>query len=127
VTSEAEVKGHRGSIAVIGTGLLHVGVVGKMATVAVAVLLGSATDVAVTVGTVAGAVYFPFESIVPHAAPLHPAPDRLQVTPLFMASFWTVGVNCCVVLTCTDAVTGETLTTMAGGAAALLLQPETKT
>jgi len=53
--------------------------------VAVADLVASATDLAVTVtvgglGTVAGAVYFPVASIVPQPAPVHPIPERLQVT-----------------------------------------------
>lgn len=29
---------------------------------------------------------------VPHAAPVHPLPDRLQVTPLFAVSLTTVAV-----------------------------------
>ncbi len=31
---------------------------------------------------------------VPQAAPLHPVPKRLQVTPLLLESFATVAVNC---------------------------------
>jgi hypothetical protein len=52
---------------------------------AVAVLVESATEVAVTItvaglGKAAGAVYFPIASIVPQLAPEQPAPERLQVT-----------------------------------------------
>src|SRR5271163_1671504 len=44
---------------------------------------------------------------VPQVAPLQPAPDRVQVTPLFALSFVTVAVNGWVCATCTDIVAGE--------------------
>src|SRR5882672_5540412 len=56
-----------------------------MLTAAIAVLVESATEVALDVtvgglGTLAGAVYFPVASIVPQLAPVQPVPERLQVT-----------------------------------------------
>ena len=65
---------------------------GRSVIVAVADLLTSATDVAVTVAvacaaTLAGAVYKPVALTVP-------APVTLHVTPVF-AAFVTVAVNCC--------------------------------
>ena len=61
-------------------------------TVAVADFVVSPTDVAVTVtvaglGTAGGAVYLPVASTEPQAAPVQPAPDTLQVTPLLPVSF----------------------------------------
>jgi hypothetical protein len=65
----------------------------------------SATEVAVRVtvaglGTFAGPVYVigvPEALVavdsVPQAAPLHPAPESAQLTPLFAESFVTVAVN----------------------------------
>jgi hypothetical protein len=83
--------------------------------VAAAVREGSDTEVAVTVtvageGTALGAVYRPVEEMTPHVAPEQPAPESDQVTPLFCASLETVGVNCCVAETATDAEIGATLT-----------------
>ena len=51
-------------------------------------LLGSALLIAVIVtvagvGGIRGAVYSPFEEIVPHASPMQPAPDAAQVTAVF--------------------------------------------
>jgi hypothetical protein len=92
--------------------------------VATADFVPSATDVAVSVtvagvGTVPGALYVtPVVVIplsVPHPAPLHPAPDRLQLTPLFCVSFCTVAVNPTDVDTCTDVVAGFTDTVIGGG------------
>jgi hypothetical protein len=83
----------------------------------------SLTEVAVSVtvagvGAVAGAVYVTAapEALelldrAPHAAPEQPAPDRLQVTPLFCASFVKVAMNFWLPNpTCTLAVCGETTT-----------------
>ena len=53
---------------------------------------------------------------IPQAAPLHPAPDTAQVTPLSAESFVTVAVSCCVRPTCTLAVVADRLTLMGGGA-----------
>jgi hypothetical protein len=71
---------------------------GTIVTVALADLLLSAADVAVTVtsaglGTVPGAVYKPVDEIVPHAAPVQPDPARLQVTLVFVEPV-TVALNC---------------------------------
>jgi len=57
-------------------------------TVAVAELVETAWLVALTVtvgglGSVAGAVYRPVVVIVPHPAPVQPAPDTLQFTAMF--------------------------------------------
>jgi hypothetical protein len=57
--------------------------------VAVADFVGSATEVAFSctsagLGTTAGAVYRPAVVIVPHAVPLHPAPDNCQVTAVLV-------------------------------------------
>ncbi len=89
---------------------------------AVAVLVPSATDVAVSVteagvGTVAGAVYvtgvpdavLAAES-APQVAPLQPDPDKVQFTPLFPESFATVAVNVAVVLMGTVAEVAERVT-----------------
>lgn len=72
---------------------------------AIPVFVGSATDVAVKLtalgeGAFAGAAYVtdvavPFDSI-PHVKPLQPAPERLQVTPLFCESLASVAVKDCV-------------------------------
>src|SRR5580704_5862478 len=67
-----------------------------MVIVAEAVFVPSATDIAVTataagVGRFAGAVYVTVAPAaadrVPQAAPLQPAPVRVQCTPLFCESF----------------------------------------
>jgi hypothetical protein len=98
-----------------------------MVTVAAADFVPSATDVAVAVtvagfGTVAGAVYVtatpePLVELdsVPQLAPLHPAPDSVQLKPLFWESFWTVAVSVCPWPCSTDAVEGETATEIAAG------------
>lgn len=67
-------------------------------TVAVADLVGSATEVAVTaknggVGGTGGAVYNPEVLIVPHVVPAQPAPVIVQFTDVF-AEPVTVAVNC---------------------------------
>src|ERR1700745_3680400 len=53
---------------------------------------------------------------VPQAAPLQPEPERGQVTPLFCESFGTVAVKACDWPVCTDALVGDTLMLIAGGA-----------
>jgi hypothetical protein len=84
--------------------------------VAEAVFEVSATAAAVSVtvageGIVAGAVYviaIPDGLVgaesVPHAVPVHPAPDKAHVTPLFCVSFATVAVNCAVAEVTTEAL-----------------------
>jgi hypothetical protein len=52
---------------------------------------------------------------VPHVAPLQPAPDSAQVTPLAALSFVTVAVNGWLCATCTDIVAGDTATEMRAG------------
>jgi hypothetical protein len=68
----------------------------------------SATDVAVMVtapgfGKLPGAEYVTavpdalvVAESVPHAAPVQPAPESFQLTPLFCVSLVTVAVNFCV-------------------------------
>lgn len=51
---------------------------------------------------------------MPHVAPLQPAPLKVQLTPLFCASFVTVAVKPCVRLTVTLADVGATETAIAG-------------
>ena len=46
----------------------------------------------------------------PHVAPLQPAPDSAQVTPLPALSFVTVAVNGWLCPTCSDIVAGDTVT-----------------
>jgi len=100
---------------------------GKTVIVAEPDLVGSATDVAVRVtvlgvGTAAGAVYVvgaPLAvlvgAIVPHPGEQAIPPCvRVQVTPLLLASFRTVGINCCDRPTGTEALPGATETVMAG-------------
>ena len=48
--------------------------------------------------------------IVPHAAPLQPAPETLQVTAVFVVPV-TVAVNCCEAAVATFVEVGETETT----------------
>src|SRR5947207_15250145 len=76
-------------------------------TEALALCIGSATLVAVTVcvPAVSGPVYRPALLIVPICT-LPPAiPSTLQVTDVFVA-FVTVALNCCVLPAATDAVLG---------------------
>src|ERR1700676_4144973 len=56
--------------------------------------------------------------IVPHAAPVQPAPESAQATPLFEVSFITVAMKFACCPTCTDAVEGETETTIGVGGGA---------
>jgi len=80
------------------------------------------------VGTIAGAVYVvavPLAvlagEIVPHAGEQGvPLCVKVQVTPLLLGSFVTVGVNCCVALTFTVGFVGEMLT-LIGGAAVIVI------
>ena len=56
----------------------------------------------------------------PHAAPLQPAPDSAQVTPLFWASFVTPALKIVVALTATIAVIWERVTAIAEAGAAVI-------
>jgi hypothetical protein len=78
-----------------------------IAIVAMADFVPSATEVAVTVivagvDMVGGAVYVTAApdaldagDTLPHAAPLQPDPETVQVAPLFCGSFDTVAVKAC--------------------------------
>src|SRR5574337_37420 len=101
-------------------------------TLAEADLAGSAAAVAVTdtvvgFGTLPGAVYVMGLAVlllsVPHPTPLHPTPDRLQVTAWF-AALETVAVNRTVVLMGAVAVFGETETEIGGGGTASCPPPQ---
>jgi hypothetical protein len=54
--------------------------------------------------------------MVPHAAPLHPAPLTVQVTDVFELPL-TVGANCCVLPSATVALVGFTCTATPAAAA----------
>jgi hypothetical protein len=63
---------------------------------------------------------------VPQALPLHPAPERAHVTPLFAESLATVAITAWDWPSCTDAVVGDTLTAIApvaGGGVVVWLPP----
>lgn len=47
---------------------------------------------------------------VPHVAPLQPAPESVQLTPLLELSLVTVAVKACPCPTWTDETVGDTLT-----------------
>ena len=95
-----------------------------MAMEALADTVESATDVATKakvegLGGCGGAVYvigaaeeLVVAESVPHALFLHCAPEKLQVTPLFMASFCTLAVKFCVWLTVSVWACGEMATVM---------------
>jgi hypothetical protein len=84
----------------------------------VALLDGSATLTAVSERfggemKICGAVYVPEESTVPHAAPVHPLPESIQVTErLGLAAEFTVAVNGRKAPSSTGIATGETETEM---------------
>jgi hypothetical protein len=87
--------------------------------VAAADFVASETDVAVSVtlegsGADAGAVYITDVDVTaesdPHVAPEQPAPESVQVTPLFAESFDTFAANACVPPTFTVADDGLTAT-----------------
>jgi len=85
---------------------------------AVADLVGSATEVAVTdtcggLGTTDGAVYSPLADIVPQVAPVQPLPATLQDTAVFIALV-TVAVNCWWPPVSSCVVTGEIVTVTGG-------------
>jgi hypothetical protein len=100
--------------------------VAEIVIVALALRVPSAAALALIVtvagvGTLAGAVYVTATpdalvaaDSVPHAAPVHPVPLSVQLTPLFCPSFETVAVNICVNPACTPALVGATLTEIAG-------------
>ena len=58
---------------------------------------------------------------VPQAAPEHPAPKRVQVTPLFCKSFCTEALKLAAVDTCTEADVGLTETEIESGAAVTVM------
>src|ERR1700730_1345720 len=55
------------------------------------------------------------EDSVPHPAALQPAPESVQVTPLFCASFCSVAASVCECPTRIEALVGDMATTTAGG------------
>jgi hypothetical protein len=58
---------------------------------------------------------------VPQVVPLQPAPDNVQLTPLFCESFVTVAVKFCVSPVCTFALVGATLTAITGAAVTVIV------
>jgi hypothetical protein len=58
---------------------------------------------------------------VPQAAPVHPEPDSVQLTPLFAGSFCTVAVKPVDCDTCTDAAVGFTVTEIGGGSVVIVM------
>lgn len=54
---------------------------------------------------------------VPHAAPLQPAPDSVQVTPFAAESPCTVAVNACVPAATTLAIVDDSVTEIGTGGA----------
>jgi hypothetical protein len=99
--------------------------------VATALLVLSETEVAVNVtvggaGTLTGALYVTATpealaagATVPHAAPLHPVPDTVHITPLFALSLVTVAVKFCAAPTTTPAVVCESVTAITGAGPAV--------
>jgi hypothetical protein len=84
--------------ALVGLMLIKIAVATTTVMFAEADLVGSATLVAVNwsvagEGALAGGVYSPPAEMLPHAAPLHPAPLIFQVTAVFEDPV-TVGINC---------------------------------
>ena len=61
---------------------------------------------------------------MPQAAPLQPAPESVQVTPLFCGSFCTVAVKLWVCPVCRDEFVGDTLTPTGGGGAVTVIVAE---
>jgi hypothetical protein len=102
------------TLAVVGAIATVTGGGAVTVTVAEALLLASAWEIAVTgtfppVGTVAGAVYKPDVLTIPTVELPPVIPFTCQVTAVFVALL-TVAVNCCVFPVCTLAVSGATLT-----------------
>jgi hypothetical protein len=88
----------RGTEALVGLMLNKTATAATIVTFAEADFVGSATLVAVTVttaddGTLAGETYSPLTEIVPHAAPVQPAPLTVQVTAVFEVPL-TFPTNC---------------------------------
>ena len=120
------------TLAVVGETTTTIAGAAVIEMVAPADLVPSATEVAVSAtvpeGTDAGAVYVigapealdELETL-PHAAPLQPAPDSAQVTPLFALSFVTVAVKVVVPLTGTVAVAWERVTAIVAAGAAVIV------
>ena len=105
-----------GTVAVAGETVTPTGRL--IVTDAVADLVGSATDVAVTktcagLGTAFGAVYKPPLVMVPHPDPLQPLPATLQVTAAFVV-FKTVALNCCMASVTSWTVFGDMVTVTGG-------------
>ena len=87
-----------GTEALVGLMLNKTATTATIVTLADADLVGSATLVAITVtvageGTLVGGMYSPFTEIVPHPAPVQPAPLTVQVTAVFEVPL-TFPTNC---------------------------------
>lgn len=93
---------------------LMAGAAALTVTVAAALLVVSAMEIAVTVilageGTAVGAVYTPVESILPWVASPPGVPFTCQVTPVLVV-LATAALNFCVPDTCSVALVGFTVT-----------------
>lgn len=102
-----------GTEALVGLTLNKMATAATVVTLAEADLVGSATLVAFTVtiggeGTLTGATYSPLTEIVPHVAPVQPAPLTVQVTAVFEVPV-KVPTNCWVFPTITVALFGLTV------------------
>jgi hypothetical protein len=109
-----------GTEALVGLMLNKTATAATIVKLAEADLVGSATLVAFTLiaageGTLAGATNSPFVEIVPHAAPLHPAPLTLQVTPVLEFPV-TFAANCWAPPAVTVVLLGFTVMTTTGTA-----------
>jgi hypothetical protein len=105
--------------ALVGLILNRTATAATIFTLAEADLVGSATLVAFTYtvggeGTFTGGTYIPFTKIVPHVAPVQPAPVTVQVAAIFEAPV-TFAKNCRALPTVTVALFGFTV--MARGVA----------
>jgi hypothetical protein len=95
-------------------------------TLAEAVFVVSAFETAETlnvagVGTAAGAVYSPLIVTVPNVGVPPVTPLTCQEAPWFEESLLTVAVNCCCVVTGTEAVVGLMETEMGTGVALMVM------
>jgi len=106
----------------VGFKLVMLGAGAVTVTLAEAVFVGSATETADTLndaglGTEAGAVYSPLAEMVPKVGVPPVTPLTCQETPWLEGSLLTVAVNCCCVVTGTEADVGLMVTEMGTGVA----------
>ncbi len=61
---------------------------------------------------------------MPHATPVQPAPERLQVTAWLAAAGLTVAVNCCAPVIWSVAAVGETDTPVGAGMSIIVAEAD---